>query len=134
MDQDRIDGIGHQIKGAAKAGLGRMIGDAKLESDGAAEQAAGKTQSDLAAARDAETGIDKDRIEGIGHQLLGAVKQGFGKIVGDAAIEADGKAEREAGKTQNAIGSARETARDAHAIGEPEKSPATIDSSGLPPA
>jgi uncharacterized protein YjbJ (UPF0337 family) len=115
MDPNRIDGLGHQIKGAVKAGLGRIIGDAKLESAGIAEQASGKAQSDIGGAKDAETGIDRDRVKGIGHQFRGAVKEGFGKIVGDPMIEADGAAERAAGKAQNAIGSAREEARDARA-------------------
>ena len=113
MDQDRIDGIGHQIKGAAKAAAGRIIGDAKLASDGAAEQASGKAQADAGTLRDAATGIDQDRIQGIGHQLRGVLKQAFGKITGDAAIQADGAAEQASGKAQNAAGSARAAARDA---------------------
>ena len=59
--------------------------------------------------------MDKDRIEGIGHQVKGAVKEGLGRIIGDAKLEADGTAERASGKVQNAIGSARDEARDARA-------------------
>jgi uncharacterized protein YjbJ (UPF0337 family) len=50
--------------------------------------------------------MDKDRIEGIAHQVKGAVKQGVGKILGDQKLEADGTAEREAGRLQGAIGTA----------------------------
>jgi uncharacterized protein YjbJ (UPF0337 family) len=57
--------------------------------------------------------MDKDRIEGIGHQVKGAVKEGLGRIIGDAKLEADGTAERASGKVQNTIGSARDEARDA---------------------
>ena len=57
--------------------------------------------------------MDKDRIEGIGHQVKGAVKEGLGRIIGDAKLQADGTAERASGKVQNAIGSARDEAIDA---------------------
>jgi uncharacterized protein YjbJ (UPF0337 family) len=114
MNKARIEAIGHQLRGAAKAGAGKLLGDAKLMADGAAERAAGAAQSALARAESPPTGIDPDRIEGIGHQLRGALKQGFGKFVGDHAIEADGSAERASGKRQNEAGSVRDELRDAH--------------------
>lgn len=111
MDQDRINGIGRQIMGAAKAGLGRIIGDAKLTTDGTAQRAAGKAQAGLAAARDPNS-IDQDRVAGVAHQLHGAVEQTYGRLVNDPSIEQAGEAERAAGKSQNAAGSARDEARD----------------------
>jgi uncharacterized protein YjbJ (UPF0337 family) len=35
MDNDRIEGIGHQIKGTVKRAVGKMMGDAKMTADGA---------------------------------------------------------------------------------------------------
>jgi len=52
--------------------------------------------------------MDKDRLEGIGHQIKGVVMESVGKIIGDAKLQADGAAERAAGRAQNAIGSARD--------------------------
>jgi uncharacterized protein YjbJ (UPF0337 family) len=109
MNMDRITAMGHRLRGAAKSGAGKLLGDAKLIADGDAEQADAKAQSDLAP----PVGMDPDRIDGIGHQLRGAMKQGFGKLVGDPMIEADGSAERSAGKLQNEAGSARDELRDA---------------------
>jgi uncharacterized protein YjbJ (UPF0337 family) len=111
VDRNQIEGIGHLVKGAVKESLGKMIGDAKFTSDGSAERANGEQQ--CAASADNLVGIDADRIKGIGHQLKGALKKGLGSIAGDPKLEADGIAEREAGKVQNAAGSARDTARDA---------------------
>jgi uncharacterized protein YjbJ (UPF0337 family) len=111
MDKNHIEGIGHLVKGAVKESLGKIIGDAKLTSDGSAERASGEVQ--YAASADNLVGIDADRIKGVGHQLKGALKEGFGNITGNPKLEADGIAEREAGKAQNAAGSARDTARDA---------------------
>jgi len=57
--------------------------------------------------------MDKDRIEGAAKEIKGAVKQGFGKLTGDAKTEAEGAAEKTAGKVQNAVGGAKDTVRDA---------------------
>lgn len=59
-------------------------------------------------------GIDNDRIEGIGHQLKGALMQRLGRLVGNPKLQADGAAERLSGKAQNAAGSRRDVAREAN--------------------
>ena len=110
MDKNHVEGIGHLVKGAVKESLGKIIGDVKLTSDGFSERESGEAQ--YAAGADNLVGIDADRIKGIGHQLKGALKEGLGHIIGDPKLEADGVAEREAGKAQNAAGSARDVARD----------------------
>lgn len=56
--------------------------------------------------------MDKDRIEGAGHQAKGAVKEAAGKLTGDAKLHAEGKVEKEAGKVQNAVGGMKDAARD----------------------
>jgi uncharacterized protein YjbJ (UPF0337 family) len=56
--------------------------------------------------------MDKDRVEGIGHQAKGAVKQAAGKVVGDKQTEAEGAAEKTAGKVQNAVGGAKDAVKD----------------------
>ncbi len=113
MYKNQVNAIGHQLKGAAKACAGKLLGDAKLMADGAAEQAAGRAQSALDRAEDPIIGIDPDRLAGIGHQLRGAVKQGLGKLVGASSLQAEGNAERAFGKLQNEAGSIRDEHRDA---------------------
>ena len=53
--------------------------------------------------------MDKDRIAGSAKELKGVVKEIAGKAVGDAKLESDGKAEKIAGKVQNAIGGLKDT-------------------------
>ena len=113
METNRLEGIGYQVKGGLKEGLGKIIGDAKLTADGAAERAAGEAQNAAGPEGENVTGIDTDRIAGVGHRLKGAVKEGLGHIAGKPHLEAEGVAEREAGKIQNAVGSARDEAREA---------------------
>jgi len=134
MDKNRIGAIGRQLKGTLKEGLGKIIGDAKLAFDGAAEREAGEAQNAAGAAANPliVMGVDTDRIAGIGHQLKGALKERLGKFNGDRELAAAGIAEQVAGKAQNASGSARDEARealqDAHApIGTGEKTDAMTD-------
>ena len=113
MDSNRLEGIGHQVKGVLKEGIGKIIGDAKLTADGAAERAAGEAQNVAGPEGASVVGIDTDRIAGVGHQLKGAVKEGLGNLAGKPELVAEGTAERDAGKQQNAVGGARDTAREA---------------------
>ena len=55
--------------------------------------------------------MDKDRIGGIAKNLKGSVKEAVGKLVGDAKLQTDGKADKVAGKFQNAVGGLKDTLR-----------------------
>ena len=56
--------------------------------------------------------MDKDRIEGVGHQIKGSVKETAGKVTGDKETQAEGVAEKAAGKAQNAVGGAKDAVKD----------------------
>ena len=53
--------------------------------------------------------VDKDRIIGSGKVVKGNVKEAIGKAVGDAKLEAEGKADKIEGKVQNAVGGIKDT-------------------------
>ena len=55
--------------------------------------------------------MDKDQITGSAEQAKGAVKETAGKIFGDKKLETDGKADKAAGKVQNAIGGLKDAVR-----------------------
>ena len=55
--------------------------------------------------------MDKDRIAGSAKEIKGAVRQVAGKALGDAKLEADGKADKIEGKVQNAVGGLKDTLR-----------------------
>lgn len=55
--------------------------------------------------------MDKDRIEGSAKQAKGAIKEVAGKVTGDAKLQADGKADKTAGKIQNAVGGVKDALR-----------------------
>lgn len=52
--------------------------------------------------------MNKDRIEGAAKQAKGAVEEAAGKVLGDAKLEAQGKADKIEGKIQNAVGSLKD--------------------------
>ncbi len=53
MDKDRIAGSAKQAAGTIKQGLGKLTGDQKLKSEGAADKIAGKVQNAVGGAKDA---------------------------------------------------------------------------------
>jgi uncharacterized protein YjbJ (UPF0337 family) len=53
MDKDRIKGSAHEAKGAIKQGVGKAIGDSKMETEGAGEKNAGKVQNAVGGVKDA---------------------------------------------------------------------------------
>jgi uncharacterized protein YjbJ (UPF0337 family) len=57
--------------------------------------------------------MDKDRYEGAGRQVIGAVKDAAGKVTGDKKLQAEGKIDKAAGKAQTEFGKAKDAVRDA---------------------
>jgi uncharacterized protein YjbJ (UPF0337 family) len=55
--------------------------------------------------------MDKDRVVGSAKQVKGDIKQAVGKATGDAKLKAEGKADKTAGKIQNAVGSVKDALR-----------------------
>jgi uncharacterized protein YjbJ (UPF0337 family) len=53
MDKDRIAGAAKEIKGSIKETIGKAVGDAKLQSDGQADQIEGKVQNAIGGLKDA---------------------------------------------------------------------------------
>jgi uncharacterized protein YjbJ (UPF0337 family) len=56
MDKDRIKGTGDQIKGSLKEAAGKVTGDTKMKSEGAADKAKGKVESTAGGVKDALKG------------------------------------------------------------------------------
>ena len=56
--------------------------------------------------------MNKDRIAGSAKEIKGSVKEAIGKVVGDAKLQSDGKAEQTEGKIQNAVGGMKDTVRE----------------------
>ena len=57
--------------------------------------------------------MDKNKIAGSIKEVTGAAKETVGKVIGDAKLQSDGKAEKAVGKFQNAIGGVNDTVKEA---------------------
>lgn len=57
--------------------------------------------------------MDKDRIAGALKEAKGTVELAIGKVTGDAKLQAEGNADKAAGKIQNAVGGVKDTIKDA---------------------
>lgn len=56
--------------------------------------------------------MDKDRIAGGAKKVTGTIKEGVGKATGDRQTEAEGTSEKAEGRVQNAVGHAKDAARE----------------------
>jgi uncharacterized protein YjbJ (UPF0337 family) len=57
--------------------------------------------------------MDKDRMRGAGKQVKGSMKEAIGKVTGNKRTEAEGAAEKIAGKARSDVGKAKDAIRDA---------------------
>ena len=55
--------------------------------------------------------MDNDRLIGSGKQVAGRAEELFGKLVGEAKLQVDGKTEQVEGKVQNAAGGVKDALR-----------------------
>src|ERR1700730_4044216 len=114
MDKDRVEGSAKEIKGKAKEVAGKVLGDAKLESEGKTDGAAGKIQTRCLvmlswSPKARPTGqqersrmlsaASKTRSRG-SHRYGEVLVEVAGKVLGDAKLESEGKTDRAAGKIQ----------------------------------
>ncbi|WP_436013964.1 CsbD family protein [Phenylobacterium sp. LjRoot219] len=57
--------------------------------------------------------MHKDEIKGTAKQAKGAMKEASGKATGNDRMQAEGAAEKTAGKVQKGVGNLKDAARDA---------------------
>jgi uncharacterized protein YjbJ (UPF0337 family) len=57
--------------------------------------------------------MNKDRVQGSVEQAKGKMKEVAGKTTGDTKLEAEGKAQKAAGKLQNTIGGMKDAVKQA---------------------
>lgn len=65
--------------------------------------------------------VDRDRVEGAANKAKGKLKEAAGELVGDEKLKAEGRLDQMRGKVQNAVGSVKDTMRDALDSGKEPK-------------
>lgn len=61
MDKDRIIGSAKVVEGKAKVAVGKLLGDAKLQSEGQADKVEGTVQNAIGGVKDAVKDALKDK-------------------------------------------------------------------------
>ena len=88
----RADGTTKEVGGKIKAGIGKLIGNDKMEAEGNAKALAGKAQKEVAKAA--------ERAKGSVEETVGAVKNRIGNLVGADRMAANGRAEELKGEVR----------------------------------
>lgn len=57
--------------------------------------------------------MNEDQVKGRAETVKGHIKEAAGKVVGNERLEAEGKADQVAGKTQSTYGDVKEDVKDA---------------------
>ena len=57
--------------------------------------------------------MDKNRVEGAVDQAKGSIKEAIGKVTGNDQLQAEGVADKVAGKAKSTLGEAKDAVRDA---------------------
>ena len=57
--------------------------------------------------------VNKDQVKGVGKQAKGSVKETAGRVTGNRKTEAEGAAEKTAGKVQKGFGDVKEKVKGA---------------------
>ena len=63
--------------------------------------------------------MDSERIKGAAKKVEGSIKEGVGKLTGDAKLQAEGKMDKAEGAVRNAVGGAKDAVRDAGKYAKP---------------
>ena len=61
VDKNRVEGSLKRAGGAAKEAAGKLVGDKKLETEGKADQVAGKVQNAVGGVKDALRDADRPK-------------------------------------------------------------------------
>lgn len=88
----RNEGIGEEIGGKIQAGVGKLVGNERMQAEGKAHELSGKAKQ--AAAKGAE------RTKGKVQEAVGSAKGAVGAALNDPRIEAEGRAKELEGEAR----------------------------------
>ena len=81
-----MSGSADEVKGGLQEGVGKLIGNEKLEAKGHAQKTKGKI---------------KRRAGALPKEVKGTAKEAAGKVTGNIDLEYEGKAQAKAGRAQS---------------------------------
>jgi len=79
----RSEGTVEELGGKLKEGVGKLVGNERIEAEGKAQKLSGQAKKEAAKAA--------ERATGKGEEAVGAVKNRIGAFVGNERLQAEGK-------------------------------------------
>src|SRR5215510_11030082 len=89
---ERTEGTAEKLRGKLKKGIGRILGNPRLQAEGRSAEARGRGR--VAAAK------TRERAKGRAQQLLGAAKNRVGRVLGNPKMITEGKARELGGEAR----------------------------------
>jgi uncharacterized protein YjbJ (UPF0337 family) len=93
-ESKKAEGVAEQVGGKIKAGIGKIIGNERMEAEGHAKELKGEAREE--AARAAE------RAKGKTEEVVGAIKNRVGAAIDNEKLQAEGKAKELKGEARQA--------------------------------
>ena len=90
---EKSEGTVEKLGGKLKKGVGRLLGNRRMEAKGRAKELKG--QGRVAAAR------SRERLKGSAQRIAGAAKNRVGRAIGNERMIAEGKAKELEGEARN---------------------------------
>jgi len=89
---ERSQGKAEQLGGKLKKGIGRVLGNERMQAEGLAKELKGKARE--------ETAKSSERAKGKVEEVTGAVKNRVGHVIGNERMAAAGKAKELKGEAR----------------------------------
>lgn len=88
----RAEGTAEKIGGKIKKGVGRVIGNERMEAEGIVKERKGRAKAEAAKA--------SERVRGKAEEIVGAVKNRVGAVIDSEKLQARGKAKELKGQAR----------------------------------
>lgn len=90
--KDKGAGVAQQVVGRFKQGIGKVIGNERMEAEGKAQELEGRAREEAAKAA--------ERSKGKVEQVVRAIKNRAGAVIDDELLQAEGKAQELKGEAR----------------------------------
>lgn len=90
--KQQFKGLGQEAKGTVKAGVGKLSGNRRMETEGGVERSVGRGRQ--------AAGRGMEQAAGAGHEVRGTLKREAGRALGKPRLASEGEDERTAGKVR----------------------------------
>ena len=90
--KQQVKGLGQEVNGTMKKGVGAVVGSRRMEAEGDVDQSVGRARQSV--------GRGMEQAAGAAHEAKGTLKREAGRALGSPRLASEGEDERAAGKAR----------------------------------